>query len=177
MPAAAGGRETAPEALRIRAAVPADLEAISAVEAACFPPEQAASREDLRRRLAAYPDHVLVAETAGRVAGHVMGPVIAGPYIADEMFADTRCHDLSAPCQAVFSLAVLPELRGRGIGRRLMGAMADLARREGRRAVTLTCLEEKVAFYAALGFRDHGVGSSVHGGVPWHDMVLELERP
>ena len=52
--------------------------------------------------------------------------------------------------------------------------MADLARREGRRGVTLTCLDAKVGYYAAFGFHDHGVGGSVHGGVPWHNMVLDL---
>ena len=71
-------------------------------------------------------------------------------------------------------LAVLPAFRRRGFGGQLMGAMADLARREGRRGVTLTCLDAKVGYYAAFGFHDHGVGGSVHGGVPWHNMVLDL---
>lgn len=34
-----------------------DLDAIVAVEAACFPPAEAASNESLTARVAAYPDH------------------------------------------------------------------------------------------------------------------------
>ena len=162
------------EHLHIRTACPADLAAYAAFEAACFPPEQVASREDLARRLTAYPGHILIGEHSGAAAGYIMGPVIDRLYIEDHMFADPGCHSPAGPYQSVFSLAVLPAFRGRGFGGQLIRAMADLARREGRRAVTLTCLEAKVGYYAAFGFQDHGVGQSVHGGVPWHNMVLCL---
>ena len=55
------------------------------------------------------------------------------------MFADTGCHRPEGPYQAIFSLAVLPEFQHRGFGGQLLRAMEALARREGRRAVTLTC--------------------------------------
>ena len=38
--------------LHIRTATLEDLEQIAAIEAACFPPEQAGSREDIRQRKA-----------------------------------------------------------------------------------------------------------------------------
>lgn len=41
----------------IRHATMDDLDAIVAVEAACFPPAEAASNESLTARVAAYPDH------------------------------------------------------------------------------------------------------------------------
>ena len=41
----------------IRHATMEDLDAIEAVEAACFPPAEAASNESLTARVAAYPDH------------------------------------------------------------------------------------------------------------------------
>ena len=171
MSAAAG--DESPRRL-FRPARPEDLEALFAVEAASFPPEQGASRDTIRRRLIAYPGHILAAVEGDILVGHIMGPAIAPPYIEDPMFADESCHREDHPHQAVFSLAVLPEARGRGIGGRLLAAMADLARRQGRRTVTLTCLAEKVPYYARFGFEDRGVGRSVHGGVPWHNMVLPL---
>ena len=161
--------------LTIRPARPEDLEALFAVESASFPPEQGASRDTIRRRLSAYPGHILAAVEGGTLVGHIMGPVIDAPYIEDPMFADESCHREDHPYQAVFSLAVLPGARGRGVGGRLLEAMADLARRQGRLAVTLTCLAEKVSYYAAFGYEDRGVGQSVHGGVPWHNMVLPLK--
>ena len=38
--------------MEIRTAVPADLDALAAIEAACFPAAEAAGRESLARRLA-----------------------------------------------------------------------------------------------------------------------------
>ncbi len=160
--------------LIIRPARPADLDACAAVEAACFPPEQAADRESIRRRIAAYPAYILVGETAGEVVGFAMGPVIDRETIQDEMFAHTDCHNPQGPYQSVFSLAVRPDCQRRGYGRKLLEALIAKARREGRRAVTLTCRERKIAYYESFGFRKLGVAQSVHGGVVWYDMLLPL---
>ena len=43
----------------IRTATLADLDAVAAVEAACFPAAEAATREELADRLAHYGDHFL----------------------------------------------------------------------------------------------------------------------
>ena len=79
-----------------------------------------------------------------------------------------------AVCLGALALAVIPPLQRRGIGGQLIHAMLALARREGRRAVTLTCLAEKVRYYEGFGFENRGVSNSVHGGVVWYDMVLEF---
>ena len=71
-------------------------------------------------------------------------------------------------------LAVMPTAQRRGVGGTLIHAMAALARREGREAVTLTCREEKISWYAGFGFVHHGPAQSSHGGVVWHNMVLPL---
>ena len=160
--------------LHIRQAVPEDLDRLSAIESVCFPPEQGADREAIRRRLEAYPDHILVGELEGEVVGHVMGPVIDQLYIQDDMYADTGCHSGRNPCQSVFSLSVIPPLRRRGIGGQLLHAMITLARKEERLAVTLTCLAEKVPYYESFGFQKRGKSDSVHGGATWYNMVLDL---
>lgn len=107
--------------------------------------------------------------------GYAMGPVIDKLTIEDEMFADAACHDAAAPYQSVFSLAVHPDYQRRGYGRELLNALIDLARREGREAVTLTCRDHKVAYYESFGFQNHGVAASVHGGVVWYDMIKPLK--
>ena len=53
--------------MNIRPAAPGDLPRCAEIEARCFPPEQAASREQLRDRIAAYGDHFLVGEADGVV--------------------------------------------------------------------------------------------------------------
>ena len=160
--------------LHIRPAVPEDLDRLSAIESVCFPPEQGAGREAIRRRLAAYPGHILVGELRGEVVGHVMGPVIDRLYIRDEMYADPGCHSERNPYQSVFSLSVIPTARRQGIGGQLLHAMIALARKEERLAVTLTCLAEKVGYYESFGFEKRGLSDSVHGGAAWYNMVLDL---
>lgn len=160
--------------LTVRPVRPEELDRCAAIEAACFPWEQAASRDAIRERIAAYSDHFLVGEAAGELVGFVMGPVIDAHAIADEMFADTACHSPAGAYQAVFSLAVHPDFQGRGYGRELLEACIAQARRENRRAVVLTCLERKLAYYESFGFENRGVSDSVHGGSVWYDMLLPL---
>ncbi len=160
--------------LAVRPGTLSDLDRCVEIEEACFPKEQAASRESIRSRLAAYPEHILIGELNGTITGYAMGPAINTETIADEMFADTSCHSGENPYQSVFSLAVHPDFQRRGYGRILLKALIALARQEGRRAVTLTCRAEKLDYYASFGFENRGVSSSVHGGVVWYDMVLPL---
>lgn len=160
--------------LSIRPVRAEDLDRCAAIESACFPWEQAASREAIRDRIAAYTDHFLVGELDGEIIGFVMGPAIRQEYIADEMFGDTSCHDEESPWQSVFSLAVHPDWQGRGYGRDLLNALIARSRQEGRRGVTLTCLEQKLEYYESFGFENRGVSKSVHGGAVWYDMVLLL---
>lgn len=158
----------------IRPASMTDLDRCAEIEAACFPREQAASRETIRRRIAAYPGHFLAGELDGTIIGFVMGPVISPEYIADEMFGDTSCHDEKYPWQSVFSLAVHPDWQGQCYGRVLLNALISQARQESRKGVTLTCLERKLAYYESFGFENRGISKSVHGGAVWYDMVLTL---
>ncbi len=53
-------------------------------------------------------------------------------------------------------LAVLPECRGRGIGRRLMFLLIAIALREGLRRITLHAQEPVIPFYEKLGFTRTG---------------------
>ena len=92
--------------------------------------------------------------------------------IADEMFSDTSCHNENHTWQSVFSLSVHPDWQGMGYGRDLLNALIAQARREGRKGVTLTCLERKLGYYESFGFVNRGVSKSVHGGAVWYDMTL-----
>ena len=56
--------------MRIRTASMADLDAVTAVEAVCFPPTEAASRAEFANRLAVYPNHFwLLEEDDGTLVG------------------------------------------------------------------------------------------------------------
>ena len=48
--------------MRIRTATPADAAALAAVEAACFPPAEAATAAEIADRLAHYANHFWILE-------------------------------------------------------------------------------------------------------------------
>ena len=165
---------------RIRTASTADLDAIAALEALCFPPAEAADRETIAARLAAYPDHVWLAVEDGpegheRLVAGVNGMCADLPDLTDEMFSRAELHEPDGAWQMIFSVATAPDRRGEGLAGALVRHAVEDARAGGRRGVVLTAKLELVGFYARLGFRDEGVSQeSTHGGAVWHQMRLTL---
>ena len=65
--------------MRIRTGLPEDLDRITAVEAACFPPAEAATAEDFAGRLAHYAGHFwLLEDDDGTLLSFVDGMRRAG---------------------------------------------------------------------------------------------------
>ena len=165
---------------RIRTASTADLDAIAALEALCFPPAEAADRETIAARLAAYPDHVWLAVEDGpegheRLVAGVNGMCADLPDLTDEMFSRAELHEPDGAWQMIFSVATAPDRRGRGLAGALVRHAVEDARSSGRRGVVLTAKDALVGFYAHLGFRDEGVSrESTHGGAVWRQMRLIL---
>ena len=85
------------DGITIRTAVPADLDAVVQVEAACFPAAEAADRKSLKERLDVFPQSFLVAEDGNRIIGFINGAVTNERTIGDEMFEDTSLHERRAP--------------------------------------------------------------------------------
>ena len=142
------------------------------MEAACFPPAEAASRESFARRIAQFPDRFFVACSAGRIIGLVNGCRSDRPRIDDAMF-EVGGHVPDGPCQMIFGLAVLPEFQRRGVAAALLRQMIASSHALGLTRIALTCKAEKIDYYARFGFVARGVSASVHGGAVWHDMTLE----
>lgn len=157
---------------RIRHAVMADLPALAAVEAACFPPAEAASEASLRRRLAVYPDHFWLLWDEDTLVGFVNGMVTQKADLADEMYDNANLHDENGPWQMIFGVDTLPAYRRRGCAQLLLErAIAD-ARAQGRKGLVLTCKEHLLHYYAKFGFVSEGISQSVHGNVRWYQMRL-----
>lgn len=162
------------EPVTIRYAKLEDLDAVTAAEATCFPPAEAASRERIEARLKVFPKNFWVAEMDGRVIGFINGMACDRRTIIDEMFADANMHDDAGAWQSVMSIGVLPEYQRHGIAARLMQTLIDDARAAGRKGCTLTCKDRLIHYYAKFGYKDEGVSVSEHGGAVWYDMVLEF---
>jgi ribosomal protein S18 acetylase RimI-like enzyme len=159
--------------MRIRTAVMADLTAVTAVEAACFPEAEAAKEQDFFERLKVYPNHFwLLEDDGGNLISFVNGLVTDEPSLRDEMYSDASFHNEQGAWQMIFGLNTLPEYRRKGFaGQVLQKVIAD-AREQGRNGCVLTCKEALLHYYAAFGFVNEGVSESVHGGVVWYEMRL-----
>ncbi|BAK97825.1 putative acetyltransferase [Oscillibacter valericigenes Sjm18-20] len=160
--------------MKIRTAGMVDLNALTAVEAACFPPAEAATDADFAARLRVYPNHFWILEENGKVVSFVNGMATDEPSIRDEMYADASLHRENGAWQAIFGVNTLPAYRRRGLAGQLLAAAAEDARTAGRRGCILTCKDKLISWYEKLGYRKQGVSRSVHGGVVWYDMVLEF---
>ena len=108
-----------PSALAVRRARKSDLEAIAAVENLSFDVDRF-SRSALKRLLAVMTADCRVAEIDGRVAGYVAILFRAGTLVA-----------------RIYSIAVDPAYRGRGVAQGLIAAAEQAARSRGARSLRL----------------------------------------
>ncbi len=160
--------------IRIRQVTPEDLDAVTHVETVCFPEAEAATRESLEQRIAAFPESFFVAEKEGEIIGFINGCVTDERTIRDEMFEDVGLHNPNGAYQSIFGLDVLPEYQHHGLASRLMRHLIADAREKGRKGLILTCKNRLIGFYETFGYRSLGISASVHGGAVWYDMILEL---
>ena len=157
----------------IRKATVNDLQAVTDLEAICFPAAEAASKESFKWRLETYPSHFFVMEDEnGKIISFVNGPITVEADLVDEMFSDPSYSKENGEWQMIFGVATHPDCQRRGYAGQLLKAMIEEARADGRKGVVLTCKEAKIHYYATFGFIDEGLSSSNHGGVPWHQMRI-----
>ena len=162
----------------IRTAVLSDLDALAAIEAACFPAAEAAGRESIARRLEAYPGHFWLLEIgAGEIAAFINGLVTDEPVLRDEMYENAALHNEAGAWQMIFGVDTLPQYRRRGFAAELMEHVIAQAKAQGRKGCVLTCKENLIHYYEKFGYQNEGISRSVHGGACWYDMRLAFPGP
>ena len=160
--------------MQIRTAAPGDLAALAAVEAACFPPAEAASPAALADRLAAWPGHFLLLWDGDRLAGFVNGMPTDEPDLRDEMYENAALADEAGAWQMIFGVATHPDCRCRGYAGTLLRHAIQETRARGKAGLVLTCKEKLVPYYARFGFVSEGPSASQHGGAAWYQMRLRV---
>ena len=158
--------------MSIRTATMNDLAALTAIEAACFPPAEAATEQDFAKRLAVYPNHFWLLEQDGEIVSFVNGMVTEEADLRDEMYSDASLHDPDGAWQMIFGVNTLPQYRRQGLAEQVLRRVIADAKAQGRKGCVLTCKEQLVHYYAKLGFENEGVSGSTHGGVVWYAMRL-----
>lgn len=149
-----------------------DLDAITAVEAECFPPAEAASREEFASRLTHYADHFWLMFDGDKLISFVDGFVTDKETLTDEMFHDASLHNPDGAWQMIFGVNTLPDYRNHGYAGELIKAAIADAKRQNRKGLVLTCKEEKLHYYAKFGFKNEGLSGSDHGGATWYQMRI-----
>ena len=166
------------EHLQIRMATIDDLDAITSVEADCFPPAEAATKEEFARRIKAYGTHFWLLCEKGyegeKLIAFVDGMVTDKKDLTDEMYENASMHQENGAWQMIFGVNTLPAYRNHGYaGELLKRAIAD-AKDQGRKGLVLTCKDRLVHYYAKFGFENEGVSESVHGNIVWNQMRLKF---
>ena len=157
----------------IRTANMEDLDAVASVEALCFPPAEAATKEAFAQRLQYYADHFWLMFEGNRLVSFVDGFVTDQEDLEDEMYERASLHDETGAWQMTFGVNTIPDCRRKGYAGLLIQRAIDDARKQGRKGLVLTCKPKLVSYYGRFGFVDEGVSEkSVHGKAVWHQMRL-----
>ena len=91
--------------MNIRTATLDDLQAVTAVEAACFPAAEAASEERMRDRISHFGDHFwLLFDDDGTLISFVDGMVTGKGDLTDDLYADASLHDEKGAWQMIFGV-------------------------------------------------------------------------
>ena len=134
--------------MEIRCARPQDVDAIAHLEAVCFPEAEAATRESIRDRVKAYPNHFFLLWDGDRLVSFVNGLVTDQPDLTDEMYEKADMHQEDGAWQMIFGVDTDPTRRKQGLAGKVLEKFIDAARAEGRRGVVLTCKDRLVHYYA-----------------------------
>lgn len=157
-----GASHTDSRSIRVRWGVEGDLAKLVALEEASFTVDRM-SRRSLRRLLLGTTADVLLAEDPG---GALLGAAVL-------------LRRKGSRRERLYSLAVDPAARGRGVGRLLMEAVLAGARSRGAVEVGLEVRKDNktaIALYRSMGFTEAGVVEGYYAdGAPALVMRLPLE--
>lgn len=163
--------------VQIRRVERSDLQACVALEERCYQPIEVAPPDFIAKRIEIYPDGFYVAEVDGEIVGMINCGATHKDDITDEELKYLVGHVRNGKNGIVFSLAVHPDHRGKGIARKLMEQIIEISEQKEKQKIVLLCKDDLVDFYTALGFSYGGPSSSNFGGYVWHQMQYELPAP
>ena len=161
----------------IRFANKSDLDSIIKIESICFPKEEAASEDSLKKRFEAFPENFIVAETKidKKIIGFINGCTYDKPELPDILYEDASLHNKNGEYQTIFGIDTLPDYRRQGVGEHLMRSLINLTRKRGKKGLVLTCKDYLIHYYEKFGYKNMGVSKSCHGGAKWNDMLYLLD--
>jgi GNAT superfamily N-acetyltransferase len=113
-------------------------------------------------------------EHDGQIVGFINSGCAHDVVMSDDSFKELVGHDADAPNVVIMSVAIDPAYQGRGYARLMMRTFVEQRRQAAKKTIHLMCKRRHVDLYVRLGYRYVKPSSSVHGGMTWHEMVMEL---
>lgn len=112
--------------MTIRTAQMEDIDAITAVETECFPPAEAATKEEFAERLKYYKDHFWLMFDEERLVAFVDGMVSNQKDLTDEMYEKADLHEEQGDWQMIFGVNTVPAYRRRGLAEQLLKELLQM---------------------------------------------------
>ncbi|MCE4073470.1 MULTISPECIES: GNAT family N-acetyltransferase [Pseudomonas] len=157
-----------------RTAVPADTDRCFAIETTAYEGDEAATHEKIATRIAQYPEGFLIMELDGEIIGFINSGCAFDVVMSDEDFKELIGHDPAAPNVVIMSVVIDPAQQGKGYASLLMRTFVERMAGLGKRTIHLMCKDRHVPLYERFGYRYVKPSASDHGGMAWHEMVMEL---
>lgn len=157
-----------------RQAIPSDADRCFKIETTAYEGDEAATFEKIVTRIAQYPEGFLIMELDGKIAGFINGGCAHEVVMSDEAFKELVGHDPVAPNVVIMSVVLDPEFQGQGHATRLMQQFVERMKGMGKKTIHLMCKERHVDLYKHFGYRYVKPSPSDHGGMSWHEMIMDL---
>ncbi len=121
--------------MEIRYATLRDVAAVAAVEAACFPPAEAATEAQFAERIRHYGNHFWLMFDGEKLIAFVDGFCNGRAGSTDGMYETASMHDETGAWQMIFGVNTLPAYRRHGYAGALIRRAVSDAKRQGRRGL------------------------------------------
>ncbi|AZP71868.1 GNAT family N-acetyltransferase [Pseudomonas poae] len=160
--------------LTLRNARPADAACCFEIETTAYEGDEAATLGKIATRIAQYPQGFLILEADSEIAGFINSGCAFDVVMSDEAFKELVGHSDEAPNVVIMSVVVDPAHQGKGYSTTLMTEFVQRMRDMGKQTIHLMCKERHVPLYERMGYRYVQPSPSDHGGMAWHEMVMDL---
>ncbi|KAI8997343.1 acyl-CoA N-acyltransferase [Pilobolus umbonatus] len=168
--------------LAYRPATLADLDVVYQYEKESYHPDEAASRQQLERRInySAESDPFLftvaIDTDKNKIVAFLCNTLTNEDLVTEESM---KHHDYAGSTICLHSVCVAPDRRHEGIATKLMMHWVDQIKKNkagGKqyKRITLLSRPSLVGFYESVGFKSIGISKVVHGPEPWVDCILDL---
>ena len=160
--------------LNFRQPKAADLDRCYEIEVNSYAGDEAATKEKISKRIRTYPQGFLLIENEKEIIGFINSGATDNVELSDESFKELIGHDSQGKIIVIMSVVTHPDYQRQGIASQLMRRFIGDMKEAHKKQIYLICQTELIPMYASFGFIDLGMSESEHGGLEWHEMVLEL---